>query len=380
MIRGLLALAAAASVVAVKPGADLPKVDVDMAEISVSGISSGAFMAVQMHISYSQMINGAGILAGGPYWCAQDNVALALTACMTDPELISPFYLEGIVRATALSGFADDTRHLANSRVWVMSARNDTVVDTGVVKAAADLYSAFLTDPSSQIEADYTHDGEHSQITVGYGNPCTTLGLPYINACGFDAAGAALKHLIRRELVPAVPGAAPQGTMTKFSQAAFVGALFTDAFGLQDSGYVYVPPQCEGQKNICALHVAFHGCEMTLDDIGQQFVYHSGHIPWADANGIIILFPQAKSNLLNPKGCWDWWAYTGTAYASNVGAQTLTVKRIMDSLSGQPLTPNTTLSDEDLSARLEAAYRRAPGAAEAAAALLSKRPNVTAQA
>ncbi|KAA0162558.1 hypothetical protein FNF28_04651 [Cafeteria roenbergensis] len=347
MIRGLLALAAAASVVAVKPGADLPKVDVDMAEISVSGISSGAFMAVQMHISYSQMINGAGILAGGPYWCAQDTVALALTACMTDPELISPFYLEGIVRATALSGFADDTRHLANSRVWVMSARNDTVVDTGVVKAAADLYSAFLTDPSSQIEADYTHDGEHSQITVGYGNPCTTLGLPYINACGFDAAGAALKHLIRRELVPAVPGAAPQGTMTKFSQAAFVGALFTDAFGLQDSGY---------------------------------FVYHSGHIPWADANGIIILFPQAKSNLLNPKGCWDWWAYTGTAYASNVGAQTLTVKRIMDSLSGQPLTPNTTLSDEDLSARLEAAYRRAPGAAEAAAALLSKRPNVTAQA
>lgn len=42
MIRGLLALAAVVGVVAVTPGADLPKVDIDMAEISVSGICEPA--------------------------------------------------------------------------------------------------------------------------------------------------------------------------------------------------------------------------------------------------------------------------------------------------------------------------------------------------
>jgi len=290
---------------------------------------------------------------------------------MTTPELVSPLYLETIVRTTAATGFADPVENLLSSRVWLLSATNDTVVATGVVKAAASVYESLVADPASQIQTTYTEPGEHSQLTKHYGNPCATLGRPYINACGFDAAGSALKHLVRRPLKPAVAGSPPRGNVTEFSQAAFVGALFTDAFGLEDNGFVYVPPQCADQKELCPLHVAFHGCEMTLDDIGQQFVYHSGHIPWADANGIVLLFPQAKANTLNPKGCWDWWAYTGTAYASNVGAQTLTVKRIIDSLTDQPLTPNTTLTDHELTASLDAVYSRAQNAQAQSRAHLS---------
>lgn len=56
----------------------------------------------------------------------------------------------------------------------------------------------------------------------------------------------------------------------------------------------------------CALHVAFHGCEQTLGDIGSDFVENAGYNSWAEANNIIILYPQAKDNPLNPKGCWDW--------------------------------------------------------------------------
>jgi hypothetical protein len=36
---------------------------------------------------------------------------------------------------------------------------------------------------------------------------------------------------------------------------------------------------------------------------------------------MIILFPQVKSNDLNPKGCWDFWGYTGIQYASSLGVQ-----------------------------------------------------------
>jgi poly(3-hydroxybutyrate) depolymerase len=38
---------------------------VDPQKISVSGISSGAYMAVQLHVAYSKNIMGVGAIAGG---------------------------------------------------------------------------------------------------------------------------------------------------------------------------------------------------------------------------------------------------------------------------------------------------------------------------
>ena len=39
--------------------------NVDIGETSVSGLSSGAYMAVQFHVSFSSIVKGAGITAGG---------------------------------------------------------------------------------------------------------------------------------------------------------------------------------------------------------------------------------------------------------------------------------------------------------------------------
>ena len=38
---------------------------------SISGISSGAFMAVQFGTAWSSVIKGVGVVAGGRYWCAK---------------------------------------------------------------------------------------------------------------------------------------------------------------------------------------------------------------------------------------------------------------------------------------------------------------------
>jgi poly(3-hydroxybutyrate) depolymerase len=43
--------------------------DIDPSKVTVSGLSSGGFMAVQMHVAYSSVFSGAGIFAGGPYYC-----------------------------------------------------------------------------------------------------------------------------------------------------------------------------------------------------------------------------------------------------------------------------------------------------------------------
>lgn len=60
-------------------------------------------MAVQMHVIYSSLFKGAGIVAGGPFYCAQDNVAIAQTSCMKNPNLISLLELETITESTYLT-------------------------------------------------------------------------------------------------------------------------------------------------------------------------------------------------------------------------------------------------------------------------------------
>jgi hypothetical protein len=75
----------------------LGRLPADPGQVSVSGISSGAFMANQLHIAHSAGIMGAGIIAGGLYGCAVDSVtsdgvfslaSLAVGPCMSVPTLL----------------------------------------------------------------------------------------------------------------------------------------------------------------------------------------------------------------------------------------------------------------------------------------------------
>lgn len=53
------------------------------AKIAVAGLSSGAFMAVQMHVAYSATFTaGVGSFAGGPFYCAEGSIGNAFPRCM----------------------------------------------------------------------------------------------------------------------------------------------------------------------------------------------------------------------------------------------------------------------------------------------------------
>ena len=66
--------------------AQVPPLQLDVEHITVSGLSSGGYMANQMHIAYSDWITGAGILAAGPYYCAQGDITVALSQCVDKSE------------------------------------------------------------------------------------------------------------------------------------------------------------------------------------------------------------------------------------------------------------------------------------------------------
>ena len=76
----------------------LPALGAKIDETSVSGISSGAYMAGQFQMAHAKRVTGAAIIAGGPYGCSESifantipgagtaflNLSKAVNGCMLD--------------------------------------------------------------------------------------------------------------------------------------------------------------------------------------------------------------------------------------------------------------------------------------------------------
>ncbi len=105
----------------------LPSYNVDPAQTSISGLSSGAFMAAQMHVAYSATFKaGAGIVAGGPFYCAQGSVVTATGPCMAATSSSKPATssLISTTNTWAGQGLIDATSNLANSGSICTRARS----------------------------------------------------------------------------------------------------------------------------------------------------------------------------------------------------------------------------------------------------------------
>jgi len=274
-----------------------------------------------LHVSYSNTITGVGSVAGGPYWCAQNNVLIATTACMTQPNSISIPTLIGATSYAYSTLSIDNPANLAKSKVWMFSGQSDSVVAPGVVQKLQTYYQNYIS--SGNIQAVYNMNTQHAMITNSYGNSCNFLGLPYINNCGYDAAGVMLQWLLGslngRGTVKLI-------NIITVQQSNYIpGGLIPSTVGLQSVAYAYVPTGCRSNIGACDMHIAFHGCHQTINEIGSSFYAYAGYNQWAETNNIVILYPQAAANSLNPEGCWDWWGYTGSAYATKLGVQVATV-------------------------------------------------------
>lgn len=324
-------------------------------QVTVSGISSGGYMAVQMHVAHAADIVGAGVLAAGPYHCAGGNYPLnlfrATNTCagmgglipfMGPPEL--PPSIEQ-TEAEALRGRIDDPAHLRNSRVYLFSGRLDDQVPSAVTDVLKAYYETFIA--SANIVYVNNIRAAHAMISEDFGNACDTSESPYINDCDYDAAGALLTQIYGPLAPPAErsggdgSGGGGGGRLVTFDQIAFDPAAASH--GLAAEGYVFIPDACTGDEP-CRLHVAFHGCRQYAGAVGDAFVANAGYNDWAAANDIVVLYPQAaplRQRLLgialpwpNPQGCWDWWGFTGNDFDVKSGAQIAAVWAMIEHLTG----------------------------------------------
>jgi len=322
----------------------LPNLGADISEVGVSGLSSGAYMAGQYHVAHSNTVAGAGIVAGGPYGCAESvlgrlnpvwpvalaqNLNRAINGCtgtsMAMLGVPDAGRLEQRARERASGGEIDPVSGLKGDRVYLFAGKSDNTVAPSLVNAAAKLYEQ-LGVARKDIALVNTIDAGHGFVTQDKGESCSASRTPYVNDCDYDQAGALLAHIHGPLKKPVKE---PAGKLLDFDQGAFSGD------GLGDIGAVFVPDDCVSKPG-CRVHVAFHGCDQNRTRVENAFVEGAGYNRWAAANRIIVLYPQTVRSASNPKACWDWWGYTGPNFLTRDASQIKAVHTMLSRLAEAP--------------------------------------------
>ena len=325
----------------------------DISESSISGISSGAFMAVQFATAWSSVIKGVGVVAGGPYWCAKadaDDVINGFTLpimnatgpCMAGPptELSGSF---AKADAKAAAGEIDPLKFVSRQKVYVFHGYNDAVVARSVTDAAADFYRHYLGEPNrSNLYYQTTIGAGHSLVITESPsrdrlNGCADNTVPYIDQCGYDQVGIILQHIYG---ALNAPNRGPlTGSLWQFDQSAYTRPDDPAALSMGDKGYVFMPKECETGA-ACRVHIALHGCKQDFGDIDRRYIDDTGYNAWADTNRLIVLYPQTRTSSFqpfNPQACWDWWSYVDHAdsYVTKSGPQIKAIKAMLDALTAR---------------------------------------------
>ncbi len=299
--------------------------NVDKTKTVVAGISSGGFMAVQMHVAYSGTFHYAAIYAGGPYWCAQDSLSTAQSTCQyaTSSSLSAS---ESYLDQQSSAGTIDPESNLNGQKAYLWSGTSDYTVEQKTM---------------NDLNTEYQHYGVSTKYDNGYAAghgwesldgevACGTTASPYMIDCSsYDSEKTWLTYFYGS--VNARNGGTLGGTLVNFDQTPYGGG----ANDLDTNGYLFVPKNCAAGQQ-CRLIVALDGCEQTQAAIGTKFVTEAGIDEYADTNNLLVLYPYQVSSSTpnNPNGCWDWWGYETSTYALKSGPQMKAIKAMVDHIQG----------------------------------------------
>lgn len=332
---------------------------------TVSGFSAGAIMAMMHFVAYSKIILGVGVIAGAPYGC---QILPDSRKTCSKPTTPQPWdsYLEQCrkyIEHRASQGVIDPMVNMVGKPAYVYSGLHDTVVAREVMGAVDtqlrnltlnvsvltrfDIPSehAFIVDNVTCQAPNRAHTepfcGPKPGPTPGHGghNVGGCCGdcryewwRPPINNCGYDMAGEMLQHLWN--------GLSPRShfkpeNLFSIGQSRFVPANTTvSQLRMDPIAWLYVPSACLstsiGSAFSCRIHVHYHccGCSWRVLNMGTSMVAETGLNSWAEANDIVILYPQAADywDDANDTGCWYWdSSYAGKPFDTQNGLQLMTV-------------------------------------------------------
>lgn len=337
---------------------------------SISGLSSGAFMTVQLHLAHSSSFIGAGVVAGGPYRCVEsfrESAPVAADAYLLNAEYIcmapltpavapDPKRLAALAHQTAAQGLIDPIADFDRQRLYIFTGTRDQVVHQAVVRATHAFYEALGVTSGALAFVDDVPAGHCIFTDNPEDSPLDANRPPYINHGGRMQSHDILRH-IYGDLRPSAETST--GELLRFDQTEFLG----DGRGrssMGPTGFVYVPPQVMRTKQARGAHIVLHGCKQgygyvdfvngraAIDEqapYGGRYITGTGYNEMADSNGLIMLYPQATGQdagaVQNPDGCWDWWGYSDAGssapdYYSRNAVQIRALHAMLERLCGGP--------------------------------------------
>lgn len=296
----------------------------DSSKYTISGISSGGFMANQMATIYSSQFSGVGSVAGGFYYCAENYLQSRIKAdaftigandlflyeptkkIITDslnpfrlgdaltpgkwftPSRRNPLYqsvticMRGADSAqlpidylisNAEKKLIEPLENLASQKAFIYQGKTDSVMDQSMAGMLKSFYLSVGI--KEQNIATVLGEGNHNFPTDFSDNAsCDNSGVPYVSSCGLNLAEKMLHHLISPNLVRA---SAHLENIHVIDQSLDFANLSvqeeswtTPVPSIAPYGYLYANQKCLNSPGSCKLHVAMHGCSMS-DSYSDEF-------------------------------------------------------------------------------------------------------------
>src|SRR4030095_16460360 len=170
----------------------LPRLNVDTGETTVSGLSSGGFIAHPLGHAYSSTLHGVGVFAAGPYMCAGHS---NYTACMYNASISTQMLNTMQADINNWSDTAiDDKSNISQQKIYLFVGTSDTTVGPNPMDAVRAQYTAHgvaAADLEYVKRAATAHTFPTDFDSAG-NNGCSSSASPYISNCGYDGAKAVL--------------------------------------------------------------------------------------------------------------------------------------------------------------------------------------------
>lgn len=295
----------------------------DQIKYTISGISSGGFMANQMATIFSSQFSGVGTVAGGFYYCAEDylpkkikedagtigteNLFLfeATTQILSDilnpfilftgadtgswfrPQKGNPLYQSSIcmrspdkanlpndyLKANAEKKLVDPLSNLKDQKVFIYHGKIDSAFK---VKMQERLKSYYLSVGVKESNiATLTGKGSHNFPTDRKDEiACNLVAVPYVASCDLNLAEKLLAHLFDDKMIRTEINKNHIYVVDQTTNLLNLSKKETDWVtpvpSIAPYGYLYANDKCLDHPESCHMHIALHGCQMT-DSYNEDF-------------------------------------------------------------------------------------------------------------
>lgn len=293
-------------------------------QLTISGISSGGFMANQMATIYSSQFDGVGTVAGGYYYCAEDYlpkkieqdkntigtlnlfffepttkvitdtlnpfmiingakpntwfrpsatnpIYQSVSICMGDPKkgkLPRDYYFKNIQE-----NLVDSNLNFSKQRAFIYHGKVDSVLQIKMIDRMKEFYK-MVGVKTENIKVS-VGEGSHNFPTDKEGQiECGEESVPYVASCKLDIAKDILEYLTQTKLEKANPELNHIYKIDQTVEAKNIIKNETEweqpVYSVASYGYMYANDFCLNNPGECKVHVALHGCKMS-DSYNEEF-------------------------------------------------------------------------------------------------------------